>query len=125
MERIQLEFVLGKISDLSLWRMLSSAEGLSKWFADDVDIKGDEFIFSWRGATESAILLSQKEKEFIRLRWDRKDAETYFELAINKNPLTNDVVLRITDFEDEDELDSEIHLIETQVETLKRVLGVL
>ena len=44
---------------------------------------------------------------------------------MNKMPLTNEVVLKITDFEEEDELDSEIHLIETQVETLKRVLGVL
>lgn len=125
MERIQLEFILGKISDLSLWRMLSTAEGLSKWFADDVNINKDEFIFSWRGASESAVLLSQKEREFLRLKWDRKDDDTYFEFAINKIPLTNDVVLRITDFEDEDEIDSEIHLLETQVETLKRVLGVL
>lgn len=125
MEKIQLEFTLGKISDLSLWRMLSTAEGLSKWFADDVNIEKEEFVFSWRGAEESAILLSQKEKEYIRLRWNRKDADTYFELAMNKMPLTNEVVLKITDFEEEDELDSEIHLIETQVETLKRVLGVL
>lgn len=123
MEKIQLEFILGKISELSLWKMLSTSEGLSRWFAEAVHIKGNECVFNWNGSQEHAVLLGYKEREYIRFKWDRKGEDTYFEFAIDQIALTRDVVLRIVDFEEPDEIDSEIHLIETQVDILKRLLG--
>lgn len=125
MEKIQLEFILGQISELSLWKMLSTGEGLSRWFSDSVGISGNVYLFTWNGADETATLLGIKEKEYIRFRWERKGDDTYFELAIDRNPLTRDLVLKITDFEEESERASEIHLLGTQVERLKRLLGVL
>ena len=123
--RYELEFML-KSSTKVLFNCMSSPSGLSEWFADDVNIKGDMFTFFWDGSEEQAKLLNKKNQEYVRFRWleDEEDGlDTFFEMRIKIDPLTKEVALIITDFAEEDELDEARLLWESQVSQLKQILG--
>lgn len=107
-----------------LFSRLSTAAGLSEWFADDVIQKDGKFIFIWNGTEHPAILVDQKNNVFIRFRWeDNENPEEYFQFSIQVHPLTEDVALLITDFTDtEDEADT-IGLWNKQMDILHRNLG--
>jgi START-like superfamily domain len=126
MEKFHIEFVFGEISVNSLWNMISSMDGLSGWFADKVQIVNDsQYVFTWDKAEIRANVVGMKSLSFIRLKWDEDDApDTYFELRIHQLELTKDITLEITDFSDPEEKADSIFLWESQVETLKRKLGV-
>ncbi len=104
--------------------MLSTPGGLSEWFADDVNVQGKEFVFIWDGAEEFAELTNKKENKYVRFKWvDDDDEKAYFEFRINIDELTGDVALVITDFADEDEIDDSMELWDSQISSLKHVLG--
>ena len=126
MEKYHIEFVFGDISINSLWNMISSIDGLSGWFADRVRIINDtQYIFTWDKTDTTATMISYKPHSFIRLKWDDdSEEETYFELRIHQLELTKDITLEVTDFSDPDEKADSIFLWESQVETLKRKLGI-
>lgn len=123
--KYELEFEV-KSSTSVLFNMISTASGLSEWFADDVNLKGENFIFFWDGSEETARLITKKKGESIKFQWE-DDAEeglkTYFEIAIKVDDLTNDVALIITDFAEEDEMDEAKLLWENQINDLKMVIG--
>ena len=45
-----------------LFQYLSTPSGLSEWFADDVNSRGEDFTFIWEGSEEYAKLLTKKKK---------------------------------------------------------------
>ena len=105
--KYELEFII-KTSSKILFNMLSTPSGLSEWFADDVNIRGEIFTFIWDGSEESAVLLTKKNSEYVKFRWvsDEEENEKYFfELRIQIDPLTKEVALMITDFAEEDEME--------------------
>lgn len=126
MEKFHIEFVFGKISVHSLWNMISTVDGLSGWFADDVRIENDnQYIFTWNKSESLASLIGSKPLSFIKLKWDENEnPDIYFELRIHKLELTKDITLEITDFAEADEKADAIFLWESQVEILKRKLGI-
>ena len=122
--KFELEFVI-RCSPSVLFEFLSTPSGLSEWFADDVNIKDEQFTFFWNGSQQQANVLGLKEGEFIRFQWaDRKDG-SYFEFKIVSDELTSDVSLIITDFaENESEKISSVLLWNGQVGKLMHdVLG--
>lgn len=121
MEKIQLEYIF-KASPQVLYNRLSNASGLSEWFADNVIIKGKEYIFVWDGSEQGAEILQQKSNEYVRFRW-LEDDENYFEFRIAKDELTGDVSLIITDFVEEEDKQDTIELWNSQVAELKHALG--
>lgn len=126
-EKIHIEYLLNASSRNILWSALSTPSGLENWFANKV-VKIQEKIFSFKwGKTESrdAEIINFRVNSFIRFHWldDEDDPKTYFEFKINFNELTNDFVLEITDFAEPDEVDDQIGLWKSQIETLKRVSG--
>ena len=99
-KKIELEYIFSS-SVKVLFSRLSTAAGLSEWFADDVIQKDGKFIFIWNGTEHPAILVDQKNNVFIRFRWeDSENPEEYFQFSIQVHPLTEDVALLITDFTD-------------------------
>ena len=108
-KKIELEYIFSS-SVKVLFSRLSTAAGLSEWFADDVIQKDGKFIFIWNGTEHPAILVDQKNNVFIRFRWeDSENPEEYFQF--------------ITDFTDtEDEADT-IGLWNKQMDILHRNLG--
>ena len=107
-----------------LYTRLSTPEGLSEWFADNVNLKRGKFQFIWEGAEQEATVIQKKTNKFIRFHWeDDEDQEHYFEFRIHTDELTGDVALLITDFAEEDEKDDAIDLWDTQISELKHGIG--
>ncbi|MDA3927570.1 MAG: START-like domain-containing protein [Prolixibacteraceae bacterium] len=119
-EKLELEYVI-KCSPKVLYNRLSSASGLSEWFADDVVVNGKSYTFMWDGSGQEASLAFRKENQVVRFDW--VDEDTYFEFKISKDELTGDVSLLITDFAEEDEIEETSSLWNSQIATLKQVLG--
>ena len=109
-----------------LFQYLSTPSGLSEWFSDDVNYRGEKYTFFWGETEEYAWVLSKKINEKIRYQWitEEDDEEDYFfEFKIEMDEITKDVSLIITDFSDEDELEEAKLLWDSLVSDLKQVLG--
>jgi uncharacterized protein YndB with AHSA1/START domain len=123
--RYELEFPINSSPQL-LYQYISTPSGLSEWFADNVNSRGEFFTFIWNDSEEYARLSSKKSSEKIKFRWiddDKKDTDYFFELRILEDEITKDVSLMIVDFAVEDELDEAKLLWENQVSDLKHVIG--
>lgn len=107
-----------------LFQYLSTPSGLSEWFADNVNSRGERFTFIWDDSEESAILLQKKNYDKVRFQWENDEGEDYyFEFKIQVDEITKDVSLIITDFSEEDELEESKMLWDNLVSDLKQVLG--
>lgn len=121
--KIRMEFALNCSINV-LFKRLSTASGLTEWFADDVKVDGTRFTFIWDGHAQEAELLYRNKDENVAFRWiEQKEADYQFEFAVQSLELTNDVALIITDSVALGEEDSQRELWETQIEQLRRVLG--
>jgi hypothetical protein len=119
-EKFELEYVVN-CSPKVLYNRLSSASGLSEWFADDVSVNGKRFTFIWDGVGQEAELAFKKENLLVRFNW--LEDETFFEFKITRDELTGDVSLLITDFIENGELEGTRSLWDSQVALLKHVIG--
>ena len=121
--KYEIEFPI-QASEKLLFQYISSPSGLSEWFADNVNIRGDVFIFIWDGAEESAKLLSKKNNEKVRFKWLEDDqSNSFFEFRIQFDDITKYVSLIVTDFSDEDEMEESKMLWANQISDLKKILG--
>lgn len=121
--KFQSEFVINSSPSL-LYNYLSTPSGLSEWFADNVNSRGDKFTFIWDGEEEVAFLMKSKQDSYVRFQWEEdEDTKYFFELNIVEDDLTGDVALVVTDFSESDELEESKLLWESQIEDLKKVLG--
>jgi hypothetical protein len=123
-QKIELEYLL-KTSPKVFENMVSTPSGLSEWFADDVNVKEDVYTFYWDGSEEKAKLISKKSNSFMRWQWekDEDEPETYFEIHYEVDPMTKALVLKITDFAEDDDIEETQMLWESSIQELKRVLG--
>jgi uncharacterized protein YndB with AHSA1/START domain len=121
--KYELEYTLNTSPNF-LYSRLSTPEGLSEWFADNVNLKRGKFQFIWEGAEQEASVIQKKSNKYIRFHWeDDEDQEQYFEFRIHTDELTGDVALLITDFAEEEEKDDAIDLWDTQISELKQAIG--
>lgn len=120
--KFEIEFVIQSSPQL-LYNYISTPSGLSEWFADNVNSRGEIFIFIWDGAEENAKLLKRKSDDFVRFAWEENEDDSYFEMRIIVDEITKDVSLFISDFAEEDEIDEAKMLWENQIADLKQVLG--
>lgn len=123
--KYELEFPIQSSPQL-LYQYISTPSGLSEWFADNVNSRGEYFTFIWDDSEEKAKLASKKTGERIKFRWlntDDTETDYFFELKIIEDEITKDVSIVISDFASEDELDESKLLWENQISDLKHVLG--
>lgn len=121
--KFELEYVMHTSAGI-LYEFLTSPSGLAEWFADDVNIHDGIFTFFWEGSEQKAKLIGFKEEKFVRLQWLDKPDGTYFEFRIEKDDLTSDISLIITDFADEAaDLKTSTLLWDSQVNQLLHVIG--
>jgi len=123
--KYELEYNLN-CSPKVLFSRLSTPEGLSEWFADDVTIDGDMFTFRWGKSESKARLAIVKENKLVKFEWDDDSVDkesNFFEFRIIVHDITGDLALLITDFAEPDEKEDAIYLWDTQINDLKRILG--
>ncbi len=123
--KYELEFPIQSSPQL-LYQYISTPSGLSEWFADNVNSRGEFFTFIWNDSEEKAKLASKKSGERIKFKWldeDGTETDYFFELKIMEDEITKDVSIMITDFAYDDELEESKLLWENQISDLKHVLG--
>ncbi len=123
--RYEIEFPINSSPQL-LYQYISTPSGLSEWFADNVNSRGEFFTFIWNDSQEKARLASKKTGEKVKFKWidDKgKDTEYFFELHILVDELTKDVSLMVVDFADKDEVEEATLLWENQISDLKHLIG--
>lgn len=121
--KYELEFPI-QASPQLLYNYISTPSGLSEWFADNVNSRGELFTFIWDDSEEQAKLLTKKNSERIKFRWlENKDDDCFFELRIQVDSITKDVSIIVTDFSDDDEVEESKMLWENQIASLKQILG--
>ena len=121
--KFELEFPI-QASPQLLYQYISTPSGLSEWFADNVNSRGEMFKFIWDGSEEQAKLITKKSGERVKFKWQNGDDDaSYFEIRIQVDEITKDVSLMVTDFADDDEIEDTKMLWENQISDLKQVLG--
>ena len=120
--KFELEYSINS-SPKILYARLSTPGGLSEWFADDINIRGNIYTFIWDGSEQEAELVCKKQNQLVRFQWTDDEDDTFFEFKIHKDELTGDVALIITDFAEDDEKEDSVELWNRQIDELKHALG--
>jgi uncharacterized protein YndB with AHSA1/START domain len=123
--RYEIEFPINSSPQL-LYQYISTPSGLSEWFADNVNSRGEYFTFIWNDSEEKARLASKKTGEKVKFKWvdeNSKDTEYFFELHILVDELTKDVSLMVVDFAEKGEISEATLLWENQISDLKHLIG--
>jgi uncharacterized protein YndB with AHSA1/START domain len=123
-EKFHIEYVFDKVSKRSLWNHLTTPHGLSLWFADEVEVRDDTYTFFWNRVPEKAKVIYIKPDTCVRYLWEEEDGNVYLEFLIHTIELTGAIAFEITDFAEPKEKMDAIALWDSQVEELKRSLGV-
>lgn len=121
--KFEIEIVIRASAEL-LYEFLVSPSGLSEWFCDDVNIRNGIYTFVWDGQLQQARLLKTVEEQLVRYQWVDKTDGSYFEFKIQRDDLTNDISLIITDFAtDKAEQESAKLLWQSQIDKLLHLMG--
>jgi len=122
---IRIEYQLKAASVNILWNSISTALGLTEWFADGVTVNNNEYTFSWEKNEQVAFLIQTKPNTSIRFQWEEDlDTEYYFELKIDVLEVTGGLALIITDFAEKGDDEDLILLWNKQIEVLRRKTGI-
>ena len=121
--KYEMEFPI-HVSPSLLFQYISTPSGLSEWYADNVNSRGELFTFIWDGSEEQAKLISKKSGERVKFRWmEDEDTDYYYELRIQVDEITKDVSLMVTDFAEDDEMEEGKMLWDNMISELKHILG--
>lgn len=127
--KIVVEYPLETKSTNIVWKLISTAEGFSKWLADYVTIDQDTITFTWgetwtNSDTKTAKILAIQPNQYIRLKWDYVDYEdAYCEIRIEKSDFTGHLALIITDFADDGDKDYLKNLWDDSMRRLHEISG--
>lgn len=116
------EFIF-KASPAILYKFLTAPDCLVRWFCDGVDITGEVYTFDWEGAEEVAEMIDDIEEERIRFEWEDGEDGEYLEFRMYKSDVTNETILELTDYCDDDEVDEQKDLWAKQMSQLRIVCG--
>lgn len=124
MTKFELEYPV-KSSVKVLYDSLVDSSKLTEWFCDDITLydNGKKMEFFWEGSGQIAEVIGKKDNQFIRWKWEDEEDDTYFELRIQVDEITNDVALIVIDFAEEDELEEAKMLWDNQIKDLFISLG--
>jgi len=112
-----------------LYPYISSASGLSQWFADDVTINEDKvFNFIWDEEDHKAKMVSHRTNSYVKFEFipeTEADAEdpAYFEIRLDVNELTQTVFIKITDYSEMDDNEELFDMWEGLIDGLKETVG--
>ena len=108
-----------------LFPYISTASGLSQWFADDVNITEDKvYNMFWDGVVNRAKIVSIKANRYIKFQFEGKDDDdlNFIEIRLEMNELTQEVYIKITDYSDIDNQEVS-DMWEGLIHDLKEIVG--
>ena len=121
--RVDLEYIF-RASPTILYNFVTTNTCLVRWYCDDVDITNDVFTFHWTGSSEKAFLIDDIEDERVRFEWEFADEDGEFlEFRMYKSDVTNETILEITDFCDDDEVNATKDLWNRLMDKLRHECG--
>lgn len=128
-QKVIIERELKSNSENIIWSLISTEGGLSKWVADNVTENEKQIIFRWgeewsHHEIHVANIIKKVKNDYLRLQWeDETDDEAYLEFRMEKNDLTNDYMLYVTDFAQPDDVDSLRSMWDQNFEQLRQSSG--
>jgi uncharacterized protein YndB with AHSA1/START domain len=123
LEKFTLEFQL-KTTPKLLFTLISTPEGLSRWFADQVVVVDDVFHFKWQDSEQTARLVQSKDNNFVKFQWlDDFHKDMILEMQIVHEAVSSEVGLIVTDYAESGDLDFSQRLWNTQVGQLQRLFN--
>ena len=121
--KFTLEFHI-KVSPKLLFTLISTSEGLARWFADKINVKDDIYLFEWQGSQQTARLLESKEPEYVRFEWTDDFHEGFIlEMQITHEPVSGESALIVSDFSEENDVEFTQMWWNTQVGRLQRMFN--
>lgn len=111
-EKIVIEQRLNSKSPNIIWNLIGTPEGMGKWLADEIEQENDRLTFTWGKVWSNHEIRHARVIECekfcnIRFVWeDEEEENTYVDLRMERNTLTGDFTLHITDFAEEEEVDA-------------------
>jgi uncharacterized protein YndB with AHSA1/START domain len=126
MERVsfRLEFIL-RTSPNIIYKFLTTPSCLIRWFCDRVEIDGDKFSYFWEDEEEVAYLIDDIEEELLRFQWEDAVGEEYLVFKMYTSDVTRETILEIHDYCDDDEVEDQKRLWESQIDAMKKAMGVV
>lgn len=120
------EFEL-RASPKVLFPYISTASGLSQWFASQVNVLPEHrFDFKWDNESHIARQVSLRQNKSVRFEFldtsTANEENNYVDLRIDQSELTQSTFLRVTDYsaQEEEEL---TELWEGLIDNLKGIVG--
>src|SRR5690606_5308956 len=121
--KFEIEFPINSSPQL-LFQYISSPSGLSEWFADNVNSRGEIYTFIWVDSEEKAKLTNKKSYEKVRFRWideEGNDSECDVHVILERDESTIDVILAVHDLADDDEVEDQKLLWESPIHDFKAI----
>jgi hypothetical protein len=121
--KIELEYLI-RSSNKSLYNLISTPDGLSEWYADDVVIRNGEYYIVIDDEESKAVMKQGRTGDQVRYEWqDGTRMDTYLEFIIKTDPLTRENALLVTDFCEVEEEEESKKIWDFLIGKLKQRLG--
>lgn len=123
LEKFTLEFHIETTPKL-LYTLISTPEGLTRWFAHTILKAEDVYLFKWEGNEQQARLVQAKENEYVVFQWlDDYHKDLFLEMRIETDPVSSGVTLVVSDYAEVPDLDISQRLWNAQVGQLQRLFN--
>jgi len=112
-----------------LFPYLSSASGLTEWFADDVTITPTkDYIFHFDGEQHYARISAIRSNAYVKFEYfdptmEDEEDHSYFEFKIEENELTQTLFLKVVDYNDDYDGEELEYIWEGLIQKLKEIIG--
>ncbi len=108
-----------------LYPYLSSASGLSQWFADDVTINEDKiYNFVYEGEDHPARMTHHRTNNYVKFEFtEDEDDPGYVEFRLEENELTQSVFIKVIEYSDFDDQEEQADVWENLLLGLKEIVG--
>ena len=117
----ELEYII-RSSPTILYEFIVTPTNLAQWFCEKCDSNVDLYTFKWKGYEEKAYLIDDIEDKLVAFQWENAGDEEFFEFSIQKNEISGDTVLVITDFAEKNEIDDMKMWWDEQILKLKKMI---
>lgn len=112
-----------------LFPYISSASGLSEWFAEDVSITEDKvYIFDYDGENHYARITALRKDMHVKFEFfdpnsPEETDKSFLEFKIEENELTQTLFLKVIDYSDTYDDDELASIWEGLIANLKEIIG--